>query len=126
MNGGFGFFQCYCYDNVFVCSQIIGFDDDWCVFFMQISQGWFNFGEILVFCCWNLVMSEEIFGECFGVFQLCGFFGWVKDFQVCCVECIDYVNYQWCFWVDDGQINFFVLGKVQQCWNIGDVDSYVL
>lgn len=65
VNSCFCFFQCYCYDNVFFGSQIVCFNDDWCVFFMQICQCRFYFGEVLVFCCRDFMVGQEIFGKCF-------------------------------------------------------------
>ncbi len=126
MNGGFGFFQRHRHDNAFTGSQTVSFDDDRRAFLTQISQGWLNLGEILVFRRRNLVTSEEIFGEGFGAFQLGGPFGWAKDLQTRRAERIDHANHQRRFRANDGQVNLLVLGKAQQRRNIGDADSHVL
>lgn len=68
----FGFGEGYGNDDIFVCCQIIGFDYNWCVLFMNVVQGQVYIGEVGVGCGWDLLVGQKIFGECFGVFELGG------------------------------------------------------
>lgn len=65
VNSRFRFFQRYRYDNVFFGSQIVRFNDDWRVFFTQIRQRRFYFGEVLVFRRRDFMAGQEIFGKRF-------------------------------------------------------------
>ena len=69
---------------------------------------------------------EEIFGEGFGAFQLRGAFRWPEDCQTRRAERIHHANHQRRFRADNGQIDFLILGKVQQGRDIGHTDGDVL
>ena len=69
---------------------------------------------------------QEIFGEGFRPFQLGSTFRWSEDFQASSAERVNYANHQRRFRADNGQIDFLILGKVQQGRDIGHTDGDVL
>ncbi|MND98122.1 hypothetical protein D3C80_904620 [compost metagenome] len=126
LNSGFRLFERHRDDNPFTGGQTVGLDNNRCAFLTQICQGWFYFGEVLIFAGRDFVAREEIFGEGFRAFELRRTLRWAEDFQTSGAKCIHHANHQRRFRADDGQIDFLVLGKAQQRRNIGHTDSDVL
>ncbi len=126
VNRGFGFFERHRDDNAFTGSQTVGFNNDRRAFFTEVSQGGLNLGEVLVFRRRDVMTREEIFGEGFRSFQLCGTPRWAEDFQTRGTERVNNANHQRSFGADDGEIDFLVLCKAQQRGNIRHADGDVL
>ncbi len=117
-NGVFGFFQGHGNNNTFTRSKAVGLHYDRRAFFTNVSQRWFNLGEVLVIGGWDLVAGQEILGEGFRAFQLCSAFAWPEDFKTFSLKRIYHTYYQWRFRTNYGESDSVIFGKCHQCFYV--------